>query len=148
MTGRRIELLLELASRHGEDLGERHEAALEPRWRLLDEQLFGRDGTHIAGEHRRAHRERRPPRRHLDALGVQKVQPAAVRTGLRPPLLQEFGPLPERFTESQHDLEHLPHLETRQRPLFCRQRGVESYDAGLEDGERQRDQHGAGAQRR
>src|SRR5438105_12694183 len=50
-------------------------------------------------------------------------------------------------SESQHDLEHLAHLETGQRPLFCGKRGVEPHDAGLEDAERQRDQYGAGAQR-
>src|SRR5438874_2737141 len=64
------------------------------------------------------------------------------------PFLQKFRVLPEGFPEAQHDLEDLAHLQTRQRPLFCGKRGVETHDAGLEDAERQRDQYGAGAQRR
>ena len=63
------------------------------------------------------------------------------------PLLQEFRPLPERLAESQHDLEHLPRLDTRQRALFGGERRIEPHDTGLEDGERQCDQCGAGADR-
>src|SRR3989442_571019 len=137
VTRPRIELLLELASRDGEDLGQRHETPLQPRRWLLREQLLGGDSAHVPGEYRRAHRERSPPRRHFGAVRVQEVQPAPVRTGLRPPLLQELRFVPEFPPESQHDLEHLPRLDARQRALFAGERRIEPHRAGLEDGKRQ-----------
>jgi len=52
MTGRCVEQLFELAARHGEDVGERYEAALEPGGRLLRKYLLGRHCAHVPNEHR------------------------------------------------------------------------------------------------
>ena len=54
----------------------------------------------VSDEHGRTHGERRPPRRHLNTVRVQKIQPATACPGRPAPLLQEFRALPESLPES------------------------------------------------
>src|SRR5216684_3414455 len=138
MTGPRIELLFQLAPGHGEYLGQRHQAALQPGQWLLGEQGFGDHAAHPTGEQGRSHRQRTPPRRYLDSGGVQEVQALAGGVTVPPPLFEKLGRVPKRFAEPQYDFENVSDLETCERPLFRGYRGRESERARLEhrDGER------------